>query len=293
FWFAPTLAPPMFLWGASPHNVASVGGAAPPVISGGESGSTLLPPLGEFQSPARQTSSPRSRRSSVDIARCECLAVDVARSCCSAVVVTRLCCLAVDVVRRLRSAVDIASDPLALPSGPLLPPLVSLLLLTPPTCLALILVPPTCLALVLASPHSPCFCFSLPPKCLALLLAPPTGLSTFLALPQDPSLDRTFGGGLGFGSLGSREVTTYAGGGIKHQISEWSHDGRFSIHDNRRAGFFSVFIRELITEDTGSYGCGVVVSDELEIYTVVKLNVREDLSYEKSISETVHVGGDL
>ncbi|KAK3556781.1 hypothetical protein QTP70_018414, partial [Hemibagrus guttatus] len=125
-------------------------------------------------------------------------------------------------------------------------------------------------------------------------------------------------------SLGSREVTTYAGGGINikcryedeykdktksfckirtnqlclnqiqtKQISEWSHDGRFSIHDNRRAGFFSVFIRELITEDTGSYGCGVVVSDELEIYTVVKLNVREDLSYEKSISETVHVGGDL
>ncbi|KAK3548716.1 hypothetical protein QTP70_017267, partial [Hemibagrus guttatus] len=152
-----------------------------------------LPPLGEFQFPARQTSSPRSRRSSVDVARCECSAVDVARSCCSAVDVAwscgsavdvirlcgsavdviRLCGSAVDLVRRLRSAVDVASDPLALPSGPLLPPLVSLLLLTPPTCLALILVPPTCLAsilvpptclaLVLASPHSPCFCFSLPP----------------------------------------------------------------------------------------------------------------------------------
>ncbi|KAK3552505.1 hypothetical protein QTP86_012635 [Hemibagrus guttatus] len=151
-----------------------------------------LPPLGEFQFPARQTSSPRSRRSSVDVARCECSAVDVARSCCSAVDVAwscgsavdvirlcgsavdviRLCGSAVDLVRRLRSAVDVASDPLALPSGPLLPPLVSLLLLTPPTCLALILVPPTCLplilvpptclALVLASPHSPCFCFSLP-----------------------------------------------------------------------------------------------------------------------------------
>ncbi|KAK3505646.1 hypothetical protein QTP70_004631 [Hemibagrus guttatus] len=125
------------------------------------------------------------------------------------------------------------------------------------------------------------------------------------------------------GSLGSREVTAYAGGGVNikcryedeykdktksfckigtnqlclkqiqtKQISEWSHDGRFSIHDNRSAGFFSVFIRELITEDTGSYGCGVVF-DKMEIYTVVKLNVREDLSYEKSISETVHVGGYL
>ncbi|KAK3544158.1 hypothetical protein QTP86_003944 [Hemibagrus guttatus] len=96
-----------------------------------------LPPLGEFQFPARRTSSPRSRRLSVDIARCECSAVDVARSCCSAVDVAwscgsavdvirlcgsavdviRLCGSAVDLVRRLRSAVDVASDPLALPSG--------------------------------------------------------------------------------------------------------------------------------------------------------------------------------
>ncbi|KAF4078783.1 hypothetical protein AMELA_G00185510 [Ameiurus melas] len=75
--------------------------------------------------------------------------------------------------------------------------------------------------------------------------------------------------------------------------SEWSHDGRFSIQDNRSAGFFSVFIRELITEDTGTYACAVVVSDEIQIYTVVKLKVREDVSYEKSISKTVHVGGDL
>ncbi|KAK3506363.1 hypothetical protein QTP70_000997 [Hemibagrus guttatus] len=173
------------------------GGAAPLVASGGEFRQHLAPdrpPLGEFQTSARRTSSPRSRRSSVDIARCECSTVDVARSCCSAVDVAwscgsavdvirlcgsavdviRLCGSAVDLVRRFRSAVDVASDPLALPSGPLLPPLVSLLLLTPstclalilvpPTCLALILVPPTCLALVLASPHSPCFCFSLPPQ---------------------------------------------------------------------------------------------------------------------------------
>ncbi|KAK3575431.1 hypothetical protein QTP86_026493, partial [Hemibagrus guttatus] len=191
------------------------GAAAPPVVSGGESG--RLPPLEEFQSPARQTSSPRSRCSLVDVARCECSAVDVARSCCSAVdvarsccsavdvarsccsavvvarsccsavvvarsccsavvvarsccsavvvarscfsavVVVRLCCSAVDVVRRLRSAVDVASDPLALPSGPLLPPLASLLLLTPPTCLALVLLPPTRLAPASRSPHRPLY----------------------------------------------------------------------------------------------------------------------------------------
>ncbi|XP_053492999.1 polymeric immunoglobulin receptor-like isoform X2 [Ictalurus furcatus] len=122
----------------------------------------------------------------------------------------------------------------------------------------------------------------------------------------------------------SREVSAYAGGGINikcryedeykykyksfckmgsHQWcfnrittklhSEWSHDGRFSIHDNRSAGFFSVFIRELITEDTGTYACAVVMSDETEIYTVVKLKVTEDLSYAKAINKTVHVGGDM
>ncbi|KAK3539799.1 hypothetical protein QTP70_013223 [Hemibagrus guttatus] len=107
-----------------------VASAAPPIASGGEFWQHLaptLPPLGEFQTPARWTSSPRSHRSSVDVARCECSVVDVARPCysavdvawpcCSAVVVTRLCCSVVDVVRRLHLAVDVALDPLALPSG--------------------------------------------------------------------------------------------------------------------------------------------------------------------------------
>ncbi|KAB5584395.1 hypothetical protein PHYPO_G00107050 [Pangasianodon hypophthalmus] len=126
------------------------------------------------------------------------------------------------------------------------------------------------------------------------------------------------------GAMISKEVTAYAGGGINikyryedeykykpkffckigtHQWcfnritaklnSELVRDGRFSVHDYRSAGFFSVFISELITKDTGIYACTVVVSDEIEIYTVVKLNVREDLFYEKSIMKTVHVRGDL
>ncbi|KAK3549740.1 hypothetical protein QTP86_007734 [Hemibagrus guttatus] len=109
--FALTLAPPRFLWGASPHDVASVGGAAPPVVSGGEFQQHLpptLPPLGEFQTPARRTSSPRSHRSSVDVARCECSAVDVAWPCCSPVDVAWPCCSVVDVAWPCCSAVDIA-----------------------------------------------------------------------------------------------------------------------------------------------------------------------------------------
>ncbi|KAF7711901.1 hypothetical protein HF521_000912 [Silurus meridionalis] len=115
------------------------------------------------------------------------------------------------------------------------------------------------------------------------------------------------------GSSKSREVTAYAGTrsnikcryedqyknkpksfwkirtdqwSIKHiktePHSEWSHDGRFSIHDNRSAGFFSVFIRELIIEDTGTYACAVAASDRIEIYTVVQLNVTEDLQIIKN-----------
>ncbi|KAI5615001.1 polymeric immunoglobulin receptor-like isoform X2 [Silurus asotus] len=126
------------------------------------------------------------------------------------------------------------------------------------------------------------------------------------------------------GSSDSREVTAYAGTrsnikcryedqyknkpksfwkirtdqwSIKHintePHSEWSHDGRFSIHDNRSAGFFSVFIRELIIEDTGTYACAVAASDQIEIYTVVKLNVTEDVSFKKTISKTAHVGEEL
>ncbi|KAI5614558.1 polymeric immunoglobulin receptor-like isoform X2 [Silurus asotus] len=125
------------------------------------------------------------------------------------------------------------------------------------------------------------------------------------------------------GSLGSREVSAYAGGGINIKCryedeykdkpksfcgietlqlcftqrtnpnSEWTHKDRFSIYNNRSAGFLQVFIRELITKDTGTYACVVSVSGEVETFTAVKLNVTEDQSYEKFINETVHVGGDL
>ncbi|KAK3530794.1 hypothetical protein QTP70_002823 [Hemibagrus guttatus] len=105
----------------------------------------------------------RCGRSSVDVARRECSAVDVARRCDSAVDVARPCGSAVDVARLCCSTVDVAWGPPALPSGPVLPPPVLLLLLAPPTCLTLILVPPTCFA----------FGSRFPPLASPLLLAPP------------------------------------------------------------------------------------------------------------------------
>ncbi|KAK3507080.1 hypothetical protein QTP70_004480 [Hemibagrus guttatus] len=77
----------------------------------------------------------------------------------------------------------------------------------PPTCLAPASHSPHLPRLDPRSPHLPRLGPRFPPLALLLLLAPPqvprpascspTGLSTFLAPPQDPSLDRTFGGGLG------------------------------------------------------------------------------------------------
>ncbi|KAK3506560.1 hypothetical protein QTP70_009475 [Hemibagrus guttatus] len=117
----------------------------------------------------------RHRRLSLDVARCRgsaadvvrrCdSAVDVARPCGSVVGIARLCCSAVVIARRLRSVVDVAWGPLALPSGPVLPPPVSLLLLAPPTCLTF-------------APRSS-------PICLAMLLTPPIDLSMLLAPFQE------------------------------------------------------------------------------------------------------------
>ncbi|KAF5897324.1 polymeric immunoglobulin receptor-like isoform X4, partial [Clarias magur] len=77
------------------------------------------------------------------------------------------------------------------------------------------------------------------------------------------------------------------------QKSEWVHEDRLSIHDNRSADFFSVFIRELTVEDTGTYACAVAVSDVIEIFTVVKLNVTNDLTNQEPIIKKIYVGEDL
>ncbi|XP_058258051.1 polymeric immunoglobulin receptor-like isoform X2 [Hemibagrus wyckioides] len=121
----------------------------------------------------------------------------------------------------------------------------------------------------------------------------------------------------------SKEVTGYSGGGvlikckydteyrqntkyfckgswpgcsdqIKTEVkNQWVNSGRFSLYDDTKSAEFWVMIRELTVQDTGTYQCGVDIKSWTDIYTTVELNVKEDLSNEKSINMTVHVGGDL
>ncbi|XP_026769353.3 CMRF35-like molecule 8 [Pangasianodon hypophthalmus] len=125
-------------------------------------------------------------------------------------------------------------------------------------------------------------------------------------------------------TLANRTVTAYTGGGINIECSyedvhknkiksfckigtqqrcldqinteahtEWTHKGKFSIQDRRSEGIFRVLIRELTVEDTGIYRCAVAGSDPMSTSIVVNLKVTEDLSYEKAISKTGRVGGDI
>ncbi|XP_036413440.1 uncharacterized protein LOC118798181 [Colossoma macropomum] len=71
---------------------------------------------------------------------------------------------------------------------------------------------------------------------------------------------------------------------------EWINSGRFSLFDDTKAAEFWVLIRELTVEDSGLYQCVVNISRLPDIYTAVELNVKEDQSYEKSISVSGNVG---
>ncbi|KAL7852042.1 hypothetical protein SRHO_G00178270 [Serrasalmus rhombeus] len=78
---------------------------------------------------------------------------------------------------------------------------------------------------------------------------------------------------------------------IKSGVNDgWINNGRFSLLDDTSAVQFWVLMRELTVEDSGTYQCAVNISQLSDIYTPVELNVKEDQSYEKSISVSGHVG---
>ncbi|KAL6482290.1 hypothetical protein MHYP_G00103700 [Metynnis hypsauchen] len=74
--------------------------------------------------------------------------------------------------------------------------------------------------------------------------------------------------------------------------NEWMNMHRFSLFDDTRAAQFWVVIRELTVKDSGTYYCAVG-KFAVDVYTPVKLNVKEGQSHEKSINVSVHVGDVL
>ncbi|XP_066516660.1 polymeric immunoglobulin receptor-like isoform X2 [Hoplias malabaricus] len=73
----------------------------------------------------------------------------------------------------------------------------------------------------------------------------------------------------------------------------WVNSGRFSVFDDTSAAVFWVKIRDLTVEDSGTYQCAVDVTQSLDRYTPVELNVEEDPTFGKSISVTGHAGGSV
>ncbi|XP_034150356.1 CMRF35-like molecule 8 [Esox lucius] len=73
----------------------------------------------------------------------------------------------------------------------------------------------------------------------------------------------------------------------------WEHRGRFSLYDDTEGNYFMVVIRQLTRQDEGIYWCGVDISVIPDRYTKVELEVKEDECCNKSVTETVHLGGEV
>ncbi|XP_045061805.1 CMRF35-like molecule 8 isoform X2 [Coregonus clupeaformis] len=91
--------------------------------------------------------------------------------------------------------------------------------------------------------------------------------------------------------------TSFSDGNSKDTIitglkNSWHHVGRFSLYDNTEGNYFKVIIRQLTKQDEGTYRCGVDKPTARDSYTVVELKVEEDDCCEKSVTETVYLGGE-
>ncbi|XP_045061665.1 polymeric immunoglobulin receptor-like [Coregonus clupeaformis] len=91
--------------------------------------------------------------------------------------------------------------------------------------------------------------------------------------------------------------TSFSDGNSKDTIrtglkNTWQHSGRFSLYDNTEGNDFTVIIRQLTKQDEGTYWCGVDKPIAMGSYTDVELKVEEDDCCEKSVTETVYLGGE-
>ncbi|XP_050956752.1 polymeric immunoglobulin receptor-like [Labeo rohita] len=82
---------------------------------------------------------------------------------------------------------------------------------------------------------------------------------------------------------------------IKTEVKEkWADKGRFSLYDDTSAAVFTVTIRDLSEQDSGTYQCASDLSLSKDSYTEVKLNVLTAADCcEKSISLSAAAGGSV
>ncbi|KTF89581.1 hypothetical protein cypCar_00042412, partial [Cyprinus carpio] len=62
------------------------------------------------------------------------------------------------------------------------------------------------------------------------------------------------------------------------RAAEWTHDGRFSVHDDRSKGFLHVFIRDLNVKDSGEYKIIVTVSEDYSFFSEFYLDIKKGSS---------------
>ncbi|XP_042587645.1 polymeric immunoglobulin receptor-like isoform X2 [Cyprinus carpio] len=77
------------------------------------------------------------------------------------------------------------------------------------------------------------------------------------------------------------------------RAAEWTHDGRFSVHNDKSAHLLHVFIRELNVNDSGKFNVIVKVSENYSFFFIFNLNIRDADCCEKSISLSAAAGGSV
>ncbi|XP_016304267.1 CMRF35-like molecule 8 [Sinocyclocheilus anshuiensis] len=74
--------------------------------------------------------------------------------------------------------------------------------------------------------------------------------------------------------------------------NEWVDSGRFSLFDDTRAAVFTVTIRDLSEEDSGTHQCGVDIRISEDFYTEVNLNIITETNYNRTSSSSSFSPGE-
>ncbi|KAG1955797.1 polymeric immunoglobulin receptor-like [Pimephales promelas] len=69
-----------------------------------------------------------------------------------------------------------------------------------------------------------------------------------------------------------------------NETDKWIQKERFSLYDDTRSPVFTVTIRNLTEEDSGTYQCGVDLTTGKDSYTEVKLNILTETNPHRTTS---------